>query len=71
MSDEFDPHTLVKHFLAIAAGKSPGHAGTPAFWTKAAQDAAAARGLSFPPPGWIVRTNEADAVIAEEVGDEA
>jgi len=71
MSDEIDRHALVKHFLAIAAGKQPGHAGTPEFWITSAQDAAAERDLAFPPPGWTVRTSDTGQQIAEETGDEA
>ena len=70
MSDDFDPYSLVKHFLAIAAGKSPGHAGTPESWIKAAQIAAEKRGLSFPPPGWIVRTTDTGALVEEETEGE-
>ena len=71
MSDQIDRHALVKHFLAIAAGKKPGHAGTPEFWITSAQDAAAERGLSFPPPGWTLRTSDTGQRIAEETGGAA
>ena len=70
MRDDVDQYALVKHFLAIAAGKKPGHPGTPEFWIKSAQDAAAERGLAFPPPGWTVRTSDTGQQIAEETGDE-